>query len=107
MCRARPASARRPARRGVGRVGAGVLVVSRQAQSQSSACSASGQLLAHGFAHGVDALRVHHVQLLGDVGLRGQGQHQLLEGRVQLRVAQHGAQGLHKAAGQEFRSIGL
>ena len=34
-------------------------------------------------------LRIDLRQLLGDVALGGQGQHQLLEGRVELRVAQH------------------
>ena len=53
-----------------------------------------GQLQAHGVAHGVDALRVHHVQLLGDVGFAGQGQHQFLEGGVQRGVTQHGAHGV-------------
>ena len=48
---------------------------------------------AHGLAHGVHALRVHLGQLLGDVGFGGQGQHQILEGGVQLGVAQHRAHG--------------
>jgi hypothetical protein len=36
----------------------------------------------------VHALRVDHVQLLGDVGLGRQREHQFLEGGVQHRVAQ-------------------
>jgi hypothetical protein len=51
-----------------------------------------GQLGAPLLAHGVDALRVHALQLLGDVGLARRCQHQFLEGRVQRRVAQRAAQ---------------
>lgn len=54
-------------RHAVGSVATGVLVlfpgpfpIGLQGQRQFGA---------HGFAHGVDTLRVHHVQLLGDVGL--------------------------------------
>ena len=61
---------------------------------------AQGELAAHGFAHGVDALRVDHRHLLGDVGFGRQGEHQLFEGGVQCRVAQHGAQGLHRVVAQ-------
>ncbi|MPN53109.1 hypothetical protein SDC9_200773 [bioreactor metagenome] len=61
-----------------------------------------GQLGAHGFANRVDALRVDHVELLGDVGLGGQGEHQLLERRVKLRVPQHLAHGLHECGLQGF-----
>jgi len=60
------------------------------------------QFGAHGFAHGVDALRVHHVQLLGDVGLRRQGEHQLLEGGVQAGMAQHSTHGLDEGRAQDF-----
>ena len=52
-----------------------------------------GQLLAHGFAHRVDALRIDHVELLGDVGFRRQRQHQFLERGIQRRVAQHRTHG--------------
>ncbi len=52
-----------------------------------------GQLHLHGLAHRVDALRIDHVELVGDVVLVGQLQHQGLEGGVQLGVAQHRPQG--------------
>ena len=52
-------------------------------------------------AHGMHALRVHRVQLLGDVALGRQGQHQFLEGCVQRGVAQYVAHGLHQRLGQE------
>jgi hypothetical protein len=61
-------------------------------------------LFAHGFAHGVHALRVDDVQLLGDVGFVGQRQHQLLEGGVQRRVAQHRAHGLDEGVVQPWRA---
>ena len=44
----------------------------------------SGELHAHGFANSMDALGVDHVQLLGDIGLAGERQHQFLEGGIQL-----------------------
>ena len=59
------------------------------------------QLRAQGFAHAVHALRVDHVQLLGNVGLGRQRQQQLFVSRVQRRVAQHLAQGLQHRFRQE------
>ena len=44
------------------------------------------QLHAHGLPHLVDAQRVHHAQLFGQIGLTGQGEHQFDEGGVQLWV---------------------
>ncbi len=61
-----------------------------------------GELCAHGFAHGVNARRVDHVELLGQVVLGRQGEHQLFECRVQLRVAQHGTQGVQAGRVQRF-----
>ena len=71
MCRARPARARRPVLRGVGAVGAVVLVL--LVGPDPVVVQRVGQLVAHGFAHGVHALWVDHGELFGDVGLAGQG----------------------------------
>ena len=49
------------------------------------------QLRQHRFAHGVDALRIDAVERLGEGILIGQFEHQGLECRIELRVAQHGA----------------
>ena len=51
------------------------------------------QLRTHGFAHGVNALRVDHIQLFGNVSLRRQCEHQFLERSVQLGVSQNTAHG--------------
>lgn len=66
----------------VGRVGAGVLVLIESPGPVG--LQGGGQLQRHRVAHGVDALRVHYVQLVGDVVLIGQGEHQGLEGGVQI-----------------------
>jgi len=85
---------------GVGAVAAGVLVL--LPGPFPVGLQRDGQLLAHGFAHGVDALGVHHVLLLGDVGFGRQGEHQFLECGIQRGVAQHGAHGVHKLCGQDL-----
>ncbi len=61
-----------------------------------------GQLLAHGLAHRVHALRIDHVELLGDVALGGQGEYQFLEGGVQRWMAQHVAHRGDEARRQQF-----
>ena len=43
---------------------------------------ADGELQAHRLAHGMYALRVYAVELLGDIGFRWQGQSELFEGGV-------------------------
>ena len=50
-------------------------------------------MLAHGFAHRVNALRIDHLKLLGQVGFRRQRQHQVLEGGIQRGLLQHLAHG--------------
>ena len=77
----------------VGPVGTGVLVVVKSPGPVG--LQRVGQLAAHGFAHGVDTLRVHHVELLCDVAFGRQGQHQFLECSVQRGVAQNAAHGLN------------
>jgi hypothetical protein len=55
----------------------------------------------------VDALRIHHRQLFGDVALAGQRQHHGLEGRIQRRMAQHASQRLQVGLVEQRRRIGL
>ena len=43
-------------------------------------------LHAHGLSHLVDAQRVDHTQLFGQIGFTGQGEHQFDEGGVQLWI---------------------
>ena len=49
------------------------------------------QLRQHGHAGCVNALRIHHLDLLGHVGFARQREHQFFERGVQCGVAQHGA----------------
>ena len=93
-----------PAGDWVGRVGAGVLVGLES--GQPVVVQGLRQLQAHGLAHRVDALRVHHGQLFGDVGFGRQRQHQFLEGGVQLGVAQHAAHGVQVGVVQRGGAIG-
>ena len=71
----------------VGAVGAGVGVVVEGLLPVVKECG--GQLQAHRFAHGMDLLRVDHVELLGDIGLGWQAQRQFLERGIQRRMAQN------------------
>jgi len=50
---------------------------------------------------------VERVELLGDVGLGRQGEHQVFERSVQSRVAQHGAQGLQQGSIQHLRGFAV
>ena len=72
-------------------VGAGVLV--RAIGPLPVGLQGRGHLQAHRVAYRVDALRIDHIELFGDVAFRGQCQHQFLERGVQRRVAQHTAHG--------------
>ena len=95
-----PSQRAAPAAGGVWAVGALGMVVLPRPDPIGLQCQR--QFHAQGFAHAVDALRIDHGQLLGNVVFRGQGQHQLFEGGVQLRVVQHGAQRFDDFAGQIF-----
>ena len=57
----------------------------------------AGQLQLDAFARRVNALRIDHVELLGHIGFARQGQHQLLESRIQLGVTQHAAHRVDEA----------
>ena len=56
-----------PGRGGVGPISARLLVL--LVSPLPVVLQRQGELQAHGIAHGVHPLRVHHVELLGEVGL--------------------------------------
>ena len=80
------------ARYRVGRVGAGVVV--GFVHGFPVGFERAGELLAHRFTDSMDVLGVDDVELLCKVGFGRQRQHQVLEGRVQRRVAQNLAHGV-------------
>ena len=83
-----------------GHIGAGILVglVQRQPVFGKRVC----HLLAQRLAHQLDALRIDGVEFFRDFQLIRQGQHQLLEGGIQRRVAQHGTQGFQRGGIQDL-----